>query len=337
MVPPPHPRRTASAYPRGVSGALRFDELEAAFGAAREAFGALVVARNRGRGVVAVERGYVEARLALAGRLDERDRAAGTPTERAALAAIRSTLAWMDETEPVDGLESEPGAGREDAAAATLRRRTIEAYGEAASAIRVGGETIDRLTALRRLATEPDPQARRAVFEAMAPVWRAVDGDVGDASPYRELVRSSATQWARGGSPVEAAATALGIAPGALEPMLRAILAAWREVLGPDPIEPWDYRFVVGALERRLGGRVGRDRLRAINDAHLAGLGADPAALGIRYDLEPRAGRPPIPVAFTISADIARPLDDGRWRAATPWVFATYAEGSLGNLEELLH
>ena len=35
--------------------------------------------------------------------------------------------------------------------------------------------------------------------------------------------------------------------------------------------------------------------------------------------------------------DIAREAADGTWRAATPWVFATHAEGGLGNLEELLH
>jgi hypothetical protein len=127
------------------------------------------------------------------------------------------------------------------------------------------------------------------------------------------------------------------MAPGSLEPALRAILAEWRAVLGPGPLEPWDYRYVVGAMERRLGSRIPRERLRAINDAHLASLGADPAALGIRYDVEPRPDRPLIPVAFTISENVARQATDGSWGAATPWVFATYAEGGLGNLEELVH
>jgi hypothetical protein len=90
-------------------------------------------------------------------------------------------------------------------------------------------------------------------------------------------------------------------------------------------------------MERHLLGATTRDRLRAINDAHLVSLGADPAVLGIQYDVEPRPGRPTIPVAFALAADVARRAADGTWRPATPWVFATYAEGGLGNLEELLH
>jgi hypothetical protein len=78
------------------------------------------------------------------------------------------------------------------------------------------------------------------------------------------------------------------------------------------------------------------ERLRPINDAHLAAIGADPATLRIHYDIVPRLDRPVIPTAFTVSLNIARRTADG-WRAATPWVFATYAEGGLGNLEELLH
>ncbi len=45
----------------------------------------------------------------------------------------------------------------------------------------------------------------------------------------------------------------------------------------------------------------------------------------------PRAGRPPIPVAFTIGMGVR----DGLQRP--PWVFATYEAGGLGNLVELLH
>jgi hypothetical protein len=323
-----------------VSDALRFADLEAEFAALRDAFGGLVVARHRGDDVVDLARAHARRRIAFGTRLAQAQASAAAGTERAGVASISSTLAWMDEVEPVD--EAASGAtgatAPEHATSADLRRRTVEAYGAAASAIRVGDEVVDRLTALGRLATEPDPVRRRAIFEALAPVWQAVDGDGGDvSSPYRELLRSSAATWARHGSPVEAAATALGLAPGSLEPALRAILAAWRAVLGPGTVEPWDYRYVVGAMERRLGPLVPRERLRSINDAHLASLGADPARLGIHYDVEPRPGRPVIPVAFTISEDVARPAFEGSWRAATPWVFATYTEGGLGNLEELIH
>jgi hypothetical protein len=136
---------------------------------------------------------------------------------------------------------------------------------------------------------------------------------------------------------VEAAATALGMAPGSIEGTLREILAAWRRVLGPELVEPWDYRLRVGQMERLVRPHLPRERLQAINDEHLRSLGADPAKLGITYDVTPRPGRPAIATAFTIGRRIGRLGDDGAWRPAETWIFATYAEGGLGNLEELLH
>jgi hypothetical protein len=63
-------------------------------------------------------------------------------------------------------------------------------------------------------------------------------------------------------------------------------------------------------------------------------LGADLRALGVRYDLGPREGK--TPVAFTTFGARAR-RRDGRWTRAEPWVFATYRDGGLDNLNELLH
>jgi hypothetical protein len=206
------------------------------------------------------------------------------------------------------------------------------------ASLRVGDEVMDRLTVTARLAREPDPAERRRLFLAMEPAWQTLNADDGEASPYRRLLRSSAERWARDGSPIDANAAALGITPSEVEPTMRRLLASFRSVaLGGGLVEPWDYRFVVGALARRLDDWIPLDRLRPINDAHLRSIGADPATLRVHYDIVPRAGRPVIPTAFTVTADIARRLDDGRWRAATPWVFATYAEGGIGNLEELLH
>jgi len=76
--------------------------------------------------------------------------------------------------------------------------------------------------------------------------------------------------------------------------------------------------------------------MRAVNDRHLAALGADPGALDLHYEIEPRPGRPQVFGAFTLSRNIGRSVD-GRWRSAEPWMIASYAEGSLGNLGELLH
>jgi hypothetical protein len=326
----------AAPYPRGVSASSQFDELERSYLALGDAFGALVVARHRGDDVTTMERTYGEQRRAIAAALVERD---GTwaADEQPMVASIESALGWMDEWEAVEGLVEVGGPEVEPAEVAELRRRTFRAFGEAAAAVRVGDEVIDRVTAFGRLSTERDPARRRAVFDALESVWRAVDGDGGPSSPYRTLVHSSAARWAREGSPVEAAATALGMAPGSLEPTLREVQAAWRDVRGPELVEPWDYRYLVGSMDRHVGRHVTRERLQPINDAHLRSLGADPEALRIRYDVTPRPGRPPIATAFTVGSNMGRMGGDGVWQPATPWIFATYAAGGLGNLEELLH
>ena len=127
--------------------------------------------------------------------------------------------------------------------------------------------------------------------------------------------------------------------PGSIEGVLLEMVAAWRAVVGPERLEPWDYRYAMGASSRRLVGVSPAGRLLDLNHRYLASLGADPEGLGIRYDVRPRPGRPPIPVAFTIAmgAWAADQPAGGRWTPRPPWVFATYAEGGLGNLAELLH
>jgi Oligoendopeptidase F len=166
-----------------------------------------------------------------------------------------------------------------------------------------------------------------------------VDGDGHEASPYRRLLRASAAGWATHGSPVETNAAALGMPAGSIEATLQAILAKWRAVMGPGWVEPWDYRYAVGAPARRLGRLVPADRLLDLNHRYLASLGANPEQLGIVYDVLPRPGRPLIPVAFTIGMGgwAADQLASGPWTPRPPRVFATYAEGGIGNLLELLH
>jgi oligoendopeptidase F len=76
--------------------------------------------------------------------------------------------------------------------------------------------------------------------------------------------------------------------------------------------------------------------LRRINDAYYASLGADPRALGIHYDIAPRAGRGPVPVAFMLDVDIPRRTAEG-WTPGDQWVFASYGRPRLPDLGELLH
>jgi hypothetical protein len=109
--------------------------------------------------------------------------------------------------------------------------------------------------------------------------------------------------------------------------------------VGPQRVEPWDYRFAVGAAARRLAPRLPADRLLDLVRASLAGLGADPDRLGIEYAVLPRPGRPLFPVAGTIGMGgwTADQQPDGPWTPRPPRVFATYAAGGLDDLRALLH
>ncbi len=336
---------------------MSITDVERSFGELLAAFGDVVVARTRGAPVDrtsgstrALARRYRARRRGFDLALDAVDGAAGARAgakgasgaaeDARAIDNMRAALTWLDELEPTPGARPTVGGATDEApAVARARAAVYRRYGAAAESLRVGSEVLDRPTILNRLATELDTEGRRALFLALTPVWRAVDADGGDASPYRPLLRASARRWAEHGSPIDANAVALGMPAGSLEGTLWEILDAWRAVLGPGRIEPWDYRFVVGAAARRLDPLVPADRLLAINDDYLAALGADPRELGLRYDVTPRPGRPPVPVAFTLGMGPWAPdqPDDGVWTPRPPWVFATYAEGGIGNLLELLH
>lgn len=330
-----------------------FFALEAAYGEFRDAWGRWMVGHHRGARVDQndIDEATLVARLVASrrrlGELLERFGTSGRallPADEAALANVRASLPDLDAwASPLDDVVRAGGVSAgseplEDLETADLRRRLFDDWGVAMADLRVGGERLHRLTAVERLARLKDPAERREVFLSMRPAWELVGGDGGPDSPYRRLVRSSAASWRSHGSPIERNAAGLGLDPAAVEPTMREILRTWRRVAMPSHlVEPWDYRFHYGALSRKLDPLLPFGRLREINDAHLTALGADPAALRIEYDIEPHPGRPVIPTAFTVSLDIARRVPDGEWRPARPWIFSTYLEGSLGNLDELLH
>jgi hypothetical protein len=324
-------------------------EVERSYGELLAAFGDLVVARSQGEAasppgasMAAVVRRYRSRRrafgMAFAGSADP---VPGAGEDARAWTTMRATLAWLDELEPTPGATALDRAGLVDDDPAVTRARgaRYRRYGSAAGAIRFDGETLDRPTVLGRLATEPDAAERRRLFLALEPLWQTVDGDGDSSSPYRRLLASSAAHWAEHGSPVHANVAALRMPVAGFERALHQILAAWRSVVGPGRIEPWDYRYAIGGAARRLDQRIPEDRLLGLHHRYLASLGADPETLGIRYDVLPRESRPAIPVAFSIGMGgwAAQQPDSGPWTPRPPWVFATYAAGGLGSLAELLH
>jgi hypothetical protein len=119
-----------------------------------------------------------------------------------------------------------------------------------------------------------------------------------------------------------------------MEQWLALVLERWRAIAPEEPIEPWDFAYLAGRASRALERRIPRERLREINDRFYRDLGADPDALQVRYDLEPRASKDP--VAFTTFGRRPR-LRGDRVLLGQPWVVASYRIGGLDNLAELLH
>jgi hypothetical protein len=120
------------------------------------------------------------------------------------------------------------------------------------------------------------------------------------------------------------------------------VLAGWRDAFvepargrGETALEPWDWWWQAGAGQRAVGA-IPLDRALDVNRRFYASLGADVDAMDIRFDIVPRPGRPPVPVAFCSFG--ARPhLDGERWTTARPIILASMTGGELGDLNELIH
>ncbi len=232
-----------------------------------------------------------------------------------------------------------------------LHRRLDGCYGALADDLPFDGASLTRPRILGRLATEPSATTRRRLFLALEPLWRVVDGDAGERSPYRALLAPSADLWRRGGSPIAANAVALGVTVDDIEAWVLATLEAWRDAVarpsardgeaaaaeGTPPIEPWDWWWLAGAADRAMGDALPLDRVFAVNREVYAALGADLDALAVRLDTTPRPGRPAIPVAFTTFGGRPHLRPDGSWSPGAPTVLASYVDGGLGELTELVH
>jgi hypothetical protein len=161
-----------------------------------------------------------------------------------------------------------------------------------------------------------------------------MNGDDTQGSPYRVLLALSAQGWKKNGSYIARQAMGIGLDSALVESALVRILNAWGVRTTDQLVQPWDWWYANGASSRRLSSRVSKDDLRVVNDRFYSDLGADPKALDIHYDLDPRDGK--TPVAFTDFGSHPRAQFE-QWTRAEPWVFATYRVGGIDNLAELLH
>jgi hypothetical protein len=288
---------------------------------------------------------YNDIRRKVAGRLADIDSAALPAADARALGVMRRTLVRDLDSLPLPraavsapakpACSFDPGAvARLENGLDSLRARIYACYAWAQSHVIVGTDTLDRLSVLAALGRTENSDRRRALFLALDPVWRSMNGDNGATSPYRRLIRDEVRR--RNGAAAAALdqARASGVPPDSLEHWLRSILLAWRDATADSMTEPWDWYYQTGRASRALSARISGARLTELNRAVYRSLGADLDSLRVHYDLAPREGK--TPVAYTTFG--ARPrLMNGHWRPAEPWVFATYRTGGLDNLNELLH
>jgi len=332
--------------------------LEAAYLAARDARDRLDVARASGEppDADAFEADAAATEAALRAQLERLspDRQSLSPDDRLALDAIGIGMerAFADGA----GLPVAPAIDRaacDDPAAweaaierggDELQQRLEGCYGAVADDLPLDGASLTRPRILGRLAAEPSAITRRHVFLALEPLWRVVDGDAGERSPYRAMLARSAAEWRRGRSPIAANADALGVTVEDIERWVLATLGAWRDAVavpaaraGDPPIEPWDWWWLAGATDRAMAAALPLERVFEVNREVYAALGADLDALGIRLDTQPRPGRPAVPVAFTTFGGRPHQSRDGSWSPGAPTVLASYVDGGLGELTELVH
>ena len=294
----------ATISPRGI----RLDSLAARSDRARERVLRLLEslpARGRLSPADSAERDYLRRQVRMMGpATEDNEEAADRPVD------CRAGFPPGLRTAPLDSLTT----------------HTFSCYGAAARRIIVDGDTLDRLSILGLLGRTEDADRRRRLFMALEPVWQSVNGDDGDASPYRTMVRGRLDRWAGRSTPMAERARSLGVSADTLEQWLVSVLDAWRAGMPDTLLEPWDFYYLTGAASRLLSDRVPLDSLVPVTNRFYRTLGADPRRLRVHYDLVPRPGK--YPVSFT---------DFGGRSPIEPWIFTSYRIGGIDNLAELLH
>jgi hypothetical protein len=258
-----------------------------------------------------------------------------SPADAAALGAMRRSLAALDsDSKPDDPMRTCSDAGRTDLDYGALRAALRACFIEHGNHLRFENQEINRGTALQLLHVLDEPARRRAVFDAFAPLWAALNGRNERDSPYRRLIALAAADATAHGSQIDAAARALGINTTEVEHWLVQVLEAWRDASPALAVEPWDFRYANSAANRRLQASIPTQSLLPVNVRFYRDLGADLDRLGVVFDLAARPDKSPL--AYTDFLRRGRQTRQS-WRRPVARVVATYPEGGLFALNELVH
>jgi|APFre7841882724_1041349.scaffolds.fasta_scaffold00038_10 hypothetical protein len=255
--------------------------------------------------------------------------------DRRALEAMRRSLAALDSDDTTgDQQQACRDAARSDLDYASMRSALVECFVEHGNHMRYEGREIDRGTALQLLHVVDEPARRKAIFDAFGPLWTALNGSNDRNSPYRRMIAMAAADAAKHGSEIDAAARAIAVESAEVERWLVQALEAWRDAGPAQPVEPWDYRYVNSAANRRLQSSIPAQSLLPANQRFYRDLGADLAQLEVTFDLAPRPDKSPL----AYSDFLRRGREAGAaWRRPLARVVGTYPEGGLFSLNELVH
>ena len=199
-----------------------------------------------------------------------------------------------------------------------------------------GRRDARRLTVLGRLGDADDPAERRRLFWPSSPCGApAATATMAPRSPCTPAHAPAGRASGEGHSTVAAELERWEFRRDRSRP------AGWSRCSRPGAPRS-RARSSPGLLVRRarpvkaLDARVPRDRMEAINAAFYRSLGAGSRAARRPLRPPPAAGQDAGRVRY-VTFGSREPDRQGVWRANAVWAFATYREGGLGNLVELLH
>ena len=278
---------------------------------------------------------YQRRRLELLGGLKHLPISDLSTSDRRAVAVMREAL---KESAPTPESLAPAGrcadAQRRDLPLRAQQHALYACFAELGNHLSVEGSTLTRVDALGLLTSMPDPERRKALFMAFEPLWHALNGNDDPDSPYRRMIRAASAHLRGSPSPVELAARTVGVQPTEPERWLERILDTWRQVSGETFVEPWDYRFLASSGVRSLSELIPVEGMQPLNQRYYLDLGLNLSQLQVIYDLEPRAGKAPL--AYTDFVVRGRQRA-GAWQPTIVRVSANYTQGSLGELNELVH
>jgi hypothetical protein len=242
----------------------------------------------RGKDRAGWDQVYREKRKEFSDRLAKLPSQGFSENDATAIAAMRKQFAAMSET---ISAPFSPGGkcqddSRKDQDYASLRRALLVCFTENANNVSFEGGKINRQSVLDLLHEIEEPERRKAVFMALAPLWQAINGNNEPDSPYRRMIAMAAADAAKHGSEVDAAARDAGVNTADVEQWLEQILDAWRQVNREEPIEPWSFSYSSAEADRQLAAAIPRESLQPVNQL-LPGPGSRPQT--IRDVVRPRS------------------------------------------------